>query len=286
MKTLKNIFLVSLLAVFAVSCQDDDDRFNGSPDSGRLNIVTLDGIITTPAQSALTNQQIDWTVKLPRAFNDTVLVEATAINNTGRRLRANVLVMPGETEATEKITAPGGASFNTTFKLYLSGIALQTVDEGIHYLIKSDTLEIPTGNSSVPDQESDRLIVRLVWENPSAANNLALKVDRPDPIADAIVGGGNLREHKFTLGATGNNNNSLTTVQGDSYFSIKANALSTSPTDQAYRIIVVYPNGDTEVFSGVYQGLTLDSPYLDVLKVNKTINESNQTIFTVDYLIP
>lgn len=286
MKTLKKIFLLSLVAAFAVSCQDDDDRYNGSPDSGRLNIVTLEGTISTTAQSALTDQEIDWTVELPRTFSDTVLVEATAISNSGRRFRSSLIVEPNSNTATGEILAPGGAIFDTTFKLYLSGIALQEVEQGTHFLIKSDTLNIPTGNSGIPVQATDRIKVRLVWENASTTNSLQLTVDRP-VLADINVpnaAGGSARDHAICNTCT-SNSAALSSTEGDYIFNIKAAALTTSPVDMPYRIIVVFPNGDTEVYSGTYAGLTLASPLLPILKVTKTVTAGIPS-YTTENLIP
>lgn len=289
MKTLKNIFLIALAATFAISCQDDDDRYNGSPE-GRLNIVTLQGDITTTAQSALTDQEIDWTVDMRgRTFVDTVLVEATAISNSGRRFRSSVILEPGESTASGEINSPGGAIFDTTFKLYLSGIALQTVDPGIHYLIQSDTLYIPTGSSGIPAQDPTRLIVRLVWANASTANSLHLVVDKPDPqsTVNAANVGGTAKQHAILVNGTNQNSTALSTILGEYTFGVKAAALTTSPVDMPYRVIVVFPNGDTEVYSGVYNGLDLSSPVLPVLKVVKQVNpETAQNEFVTTNLIP
>ena len=287
MKVFKKILVLVLLTSVFVGCEDDDNKFTGSP-VGNLNIVTLKGEISTTAQSALSDQEIDWTVKLPRTFSDTVSVEATAISKNGRRFRAYVDVMPGSDTATGEIFAPGGSIFDTTFQLYLSGIALQTVEPGTHFLLESDQISLPTGSSGIPLQDPDKLIVRLVWPTPAAAtNNLNLIVDRPT-LADvtAPFNSSYGRQHLINVASTSSSNSAaLSTLPGEYIFSIKATALPVSPVDLPYRVIVVFPNGDAQVFSGVYSGLTVDSPAIPVVKVNKVIGGTGQTTFEITNLI-
>lgn len=289
MKFLKKILFIALLASVFVGCEDDDNKFSGSP-VGNLNIVTIKGEISTTAQSALSDQEIDWTVKLPRTFSDTVTVEATAISKSGRRLRAYVDVLPGDDSAIGEIFAPGGSIFDTTFELYLSGIALKTTEPGIHYLLESDVILMPTGSSGIPLQDPDKLIVRLVWPTPSSStNNLIFTVDRPTlPDTFAPFNSAYGRQHLINVAMPPNNPNSaaLSSIPGEYIFSISASALPVSPVDLPYRVIIIFPNGDAEVYSGVYAGLTTSSPVLPVVKVNKVVNGSGQTNFEVTNLIP
>ena len=55
MKVFKKILVLALLASVFVGCEENDDKFTGSP-VGNLNIVTLKGEISTTAQSALSDQ--------------------------------------------------------------------------------------------------------------------------------------------------------------------------------------------------------------------------------------
>ncbi|WP_139149662.1 hypothetical protein [Flavobacterium caeni] len=287
MKIFKSLLLLPVAAMVFVGCQDDDERYNGSP-VGKNNLVTLTGQLSTNVTSALTDQKIEFTVTLPRTFSDTVAVQATAISDSGRRIRGSVDVMPGETTATGDIFAPGGSIFDTTFDMYLSGIALQTPDPvGTHYFLTSDVLKIATGNSAIPVQNSERLIIRLVWPDAtSTTNTLAMTVDRPtaaDGNAPFQNGG---REHRINVGSTGNNTGgALSTEAGDYLFKIKATALLQQPIDMPYRLIIVYPDGEADVFSGVYNGLTTTSPEITIAKINKSY-VGNETVFTSENLIP
>lgn len=266
---------MSVLAASFTSCESDDEKFSGSP-VGTNNIVMLEGLLdtgdaTTDVDFALTNQEIDFTVTLPFTFSDTVNVEVTTISDSGRRVRESIEIKPDSITKKGKIRAAGGAIFDTNFKMYISGISLQTAQPyGTHYLMTSDTITIGTGSSVIPDQDLSRLKIKVVWPNVSSSNNLQLVVDRPT-LADVTVTQlqGDGRQHLITVANTGSNNANISTEPGDYVFKVKGNALSTSPIDMPYRVIVVYSDGQAEVFSGVLNGLTLDTPLTDVLKVTK-----------------
>ena len=286
MKILKSIVLLCMLSVAFVGCEDDDEVFMGTP-VGSQNIVTLRGEISTPVEAALSGQEIDFTVTLPRTFNDTVSVEVTVLGDRGRRFRKSVDVMPGETTATEEITSPGGSLFETTFEMYISGIALQTVELGTHYLIESNVLIIPTSSSTVPTQDTNALTVRLVWPNASGSGStMQLTIDRPDPLVDVVGGlftaGG--RQHKIR-NADGVSNNNISSPTGDYIFGVKPSGIVGSQ-DIPYQFIVIYPNGDAVVYTGTYVGATATSPSINVAKINKSYNSANQAVFTVENIQP
>lgn len=286
---LRRLMVLPLIAIALTSCEDDDDRFNGSP-VGKLNIETLKGQISTPTTFALAGQKMDFTVTLPRTFSDTVSVQATAMSISGRRVRASVDVMPGDLTATGEIFSAGGTLFDSTFDLYLSGIALQTADPiGTHFLLTSDVLKIGTGSSAIPTQNSERLLVKLVWPFAnSSTNTLQLRVDRPvgaDATPSFSTGG---KTHGIDVAGRSNpteSGNSISHNAGDYIFSIKATALFQQPVDLPYRLIIVYPDGTTDIYSGIYFGLTTTSPEISVAKINKSY-QGSETIFTAENLIP
>lgn len=289
MKKFNKICFLVAVAGMVFGCSSDDEKFSGSP-VGHQNIVTLKGTVTTPVsatgETVLTGQEIDFTVELPagRVFNDTVAVEVTSTAQNGGRTRKSVDVMPGATTATGKIAAVGGAIFNTTFDLAISAINLQTVDPGIHYLMTSDKVVIKTGSSTIPDTQSDRLIVRLLWQAPNVSTkNLKLTVDRPllaDISPNTLNSYG--RAHVILNALSGfTQNGNQSTDLGEYIFNISAIALSAQPVDMPYRMLVVFPNGDVKVFDGVYEGLTTTSPLKPVLKVLKALDANNKPVYTV-----
>ncbi len=270
MKNFKTIFSLLVAAIFAVSCSTDD-KFSGSPE-GNLDITTLVGIVSTPSISALTSQKIDFTATLPRTFTDTVTVEATTTAKSGGRTRAYVDILPGQLSATGQISAVGGAIFSTEFDLALTAINLKKVETGKHYLLTSNKIILKTGNSSIPDADPDKLIMRLVWPFPSATNKLKYNIDRPGIVPDANVLTLNSygKVHYINNAGTTNSTN-ISSAEGDYIINISAEALTTSPIDMPYRMILVQPNGKVDVFEGVYTGLTVGAPLKPILKVNKTI---------------
>jgi len=274
MRNLKVLFFASLLIAGLTSCEDDDEKFSGSP-VGTNNIVMLKGALDTDATFALTDQDVDFTITLPQTFSDTVNVEVTTISNSGRRVRESIEIRPDSLVKKGTIRAAGGAIFDTNFKMYISGISLQTAQPyGTHYLMTSDTISIGTGSTVIPDQVLNRLKVKVVWGLPSSSNNLKLMIGRPTlaDIEQFSFDTGDGKAHQINVGNTGGNNKDISTIPGDYVFKLKALALPASPVDVPYRVIVVYPDGQSYVYSGVLNGLTLDSPLTDVFKVTKNTN--------------
>ncbi len=271
MKKLKVILFASILAAGFTSCESDDEKFSGSP-VGKDNIVQLTSLLETDVDFALTDQEIDFTVTLPRKFSDTVNVEVTTISNSGRRVRELIEFRPDSIVKKGKIRAAGGAIFDTNFQMYVSGISLQTAEPyGTHYLMDSNLITIGTGSSSIPEQDLNRLKIKVVWPAASSSNNLQLTIDRPN-LADINVSSlaGDGRQHLINVASTGNTNNqNISTDPGDYIFKVKGNVLPSQPVDLPYRVIVVFPDGKAQVFSGVLYGLTTSTPLTDVLKVTK-----------------
>lgn len=275
MKNLKSLFFASLLVASLTSCEKDDEKFSGSP-VGTNNIVMLKGELDTDATFALTDQDVDFTITLPQKFSDTVNVEVTTISDSGRRVRESIEIKPDSLVKKGKIRAAGGAIFSTNFKMYISGIALQSAEPyGTHYLMTSDTLVIGTGVSSIPDQDLNRLKIKVVWPTPStASNNLQMVIGRPalpDIIQPQLANDG--KQHLINVSNTGGNSAAISTTPGDYTIKLKAQTLpSADPVDMPYIVIVVFPDGQAQTFSGTLFGLTLATPLTDVLKVTKNTN--------------
>lgn len=181
MKNFKIIFLLLGVIALTASCESDEEKYSGTP-VGNLELITLTGEVRTNVTAALSNQKIPFEIDLlGKTFADTVTVETTTLNLGGGRTRVSVDVMPGETTATGEIPAAGGAIFNTTMKLFLSGIALKRTEPGKHYLLKSNVVTINTGSTTVPSDDNTRLQIRFAWYNPATdRNNFRVFVDRPN----------------------------------------------------------------------------------------------------------
>lgn len=181
MKKNKIIFLLALIAgVFIASCESDEVKYSGTP-VGNQDIVTLQGIISTPITDALPNQKVPFTIELPRQFKDTVNVEVTTLGLSGTRTRVSVEFLPFETVVSDEISAVGGAIFNNTFEMFISGISIRHTEPGVHYLIESNRIIINTGNSAVPGDDASKFQVRMFWPN-SAQNDFRIWVDKPNAV--------------------------------------------------------------------------------------------------------
>lgn len=281
MKNLKYLLLSVVLAAGIASCESDDEKYNGSP-VGKDEIITLDGIIETTATAAMSNQKIPFTVTLPRTFSDTVAVEVSTKNKSGASTRVSVNIMPGQRTISDQVSCAGGALYNSTVDLSVTAINLNTVEQGKHYLIKSNVITLKTGNTSVPPVDNTKLQVKFAVPQPgSSLNNIRVYVTRPDaavtqPSSDASTGA---RTYSVTNSNTSANSAGLSGQLGDYIFKISAfNSLVTSPVDLQYRFVIRFPNGTSKLFEGVYPGLTLTSPQLPVLKVTKVENPVSHAI--------
>ncbi len=182
MKNFLNILIFTCIGVLLISCDNDDDKFSGSP-VGNQSIETINGTISTDAEFALPGQEINFTATIPAEFRalvtDTVTVQATAYSMGGSIRNASVDILPGETSATEKITVPGGGgTFDLAFDLKLTAIALKKTVPGKHFLLTSNTVNIASGNSGVPSTNDKRLKLSIDWENKTSINRLRVKVER------------------------------------------------------------------------------------------------------------
>ncbi len=95
---------------------------------------------------------------------------------------------------------------------------------------------------------------------------------------------GDPRIHDISTAGT-TNIASSSSVQGDYIFKIAPVSLISGTTSLPYRLVIVKPDGEVTVFNGKYDGITLASPFIDVLKVNKT-GEGDAAVFTVTNLNP
>jgi len=288
MKKIKNILLLlPLLGLFA-SCEEGD-VFTGTPlDDPNQQIVTLDAVVSTTTTVALTDQKIPFTVQLPMTFTDTVRVEATTLSDGGRRRRAYLEILPNTSTATGDILAAGGDIYSSKFTLALTAIEFYNGVPGIHYLLKSNVIQINTGSTVVPDNDLSRLQIKLAWPNASSTTNrLRLSIDRPDALTDAVPNlTGSFIAHTIRIEnavSSGSNTSANTTTipgGGDFILSINAILLVTSPFDMPYRLVINYPNDTVEVFEGVYNGLEVGSPLKPIAKISKIVAEDGSVSFT------
>lgn len=184
MKKIIYVIMFAFIGGILVSCENDDDKFTGSP-LGNMDIETISGTISSDAEFALPGQEINFTASVPAEFRaivtDTITVQATAYSMGGALRNASVDILPGQTSATEKITVPGGGgTFDLNFDLKLTAIALKAKSAvpGKHYLLTSNTLNIPSGNSGVPSTNDKRLKLSIDWENKTTINKLRVKIER------------------------------------------------------------------------------------------------------------
>lgn len=432
MKKFITLFTLLTISLFLLNCTSDE-KVEGTVEGNNLEVVTLEGSIASDATFAITDQDVPVVITLPKSFADTVKVEVSSFSDTGRRRRTYIDVMPNQTTINDFATAAGGADgvySGSSCTFQLTGIALQTVELGKHYLIKSNVLNIATGDFSAPTANSSKLQIRLNWLYPNSGDNnlnmvfkrptssvtgiipgatstgtsvnisstsdlsvgmivkvatgignfssntvitainsaTSFSVNRPILVAlnnASIIGYGNdyidnsassvgttinvsstaglykgmvllvtggtgkfalnaivsevlsatsftvsnnpsvalsnatitasfpdvlspfsngIRSHDITISGT-SNLAGTSSISGDYVFKIAPVSLLPSTVNLPYRLVIVKPNGEVEVFNGVYNNITLSSPLLDVLKINKT-GDGESAVFTATNLNP
>lgn len=279
-------FLLFGVFLTLISCSKDD-KFSGSP-IGNVDIVELNATITTTTTNALSGQDVDVTITLPdnKTFQDTVSVEVTALRQNGvGRTRSYLEIMPGQNSVTGIADAVGGEFFTGKFTMSVTAINLQTVEAGKHYLIRSNPVEVNTGDTALLSTQADRLKIGFAWPNPIVGNSIKVSIDRPT-LADVSIF--NItsdfgRVHSiFNEGTT--NTGVISSAPGDYIFSIGGDgpgSLLVQGQDLPYRLVIRFPDAKVLIFEGVYQGFTTSSPLIPVLKVTKTEVPDGVPIFTV-----
>lgn len=293
MKNIKYILLLTASIIF-MNCETND-KFTGSP-VGNQEIITLDAALTTDVDFAISNQDVEFNLVLPRTFKDTATVEVTAVNTVGGRTRAYVDILPGkvspEPEKISSIKSPGASVFVSQFELSVTAISLRHAEIGKHYLIKSDVISIGTGATGVQDKDVNKLSIKLVWPfMSSTTNDVKLMITKPGQTNSVEISsiqsapGGDGKFHGLRIPYTPNliSSPSNSNQDGDYIFSITGKNLITSPIDMPYRFVLVYPNGDVEFFNGVYQGMFVNAPLIPVLKVTKA-NVDGSVVFSAEKL--
>ncbi|WP_309642595.1 hypothetical protein [Flavobacterium sp.] len=205
MKNIKVILLSIFCASLIVSCENDDDKFTGSP-VGNLDIETITGTVSTDATFALPGQVINFTATLPQEFRnivtDTVTVQASIFTPGGGLRNASVDILPGSNTGTGEISIAGGdGTFDLTFDLKLTAINLKKVVPGKHYLLNSNTVTVASGNSGVPSENDKRLKVLVDWENKTTVNKLSVRMERVG-LTNVTLSGGSEGYANIKIGAS------------------------------------------------------------------------------------
>jgi hypothetical protein len=281
-KILNYFFLVLLFFCFGCT---EDKKFSGSP-VDTLEMITLQGLITTSAASTLTDQEIDVTVSLPnnKVFSDVVTVEVSSFAISGVRKFTTIDIPPNQSSATGKLEVIGGSIFSSSLSLKLTAIKLKSPELGKHYLITSPSVTLPTSNVIVPAVNPDACIVRLVWPFPDSKKNLRFFVDKPAPLADISVNSLNSYGKQHVINNEGTTNDLNTSSANGEYIfktsAISAAALLIQPVDVPYKVVVLFPDGVLKVFEGEYQGLVTTSPLKSLVKITKSTSIDGVVSYT------
>lgn len=282
MKNFKYLFLAYVISSFLYSCDDTGEKFSGSP-QGVLEIVNLQGTVSTVETIVSTNQSFKFVATIPQTFSSDVTVEATTVTFNGSRRKGIAIIPAGSTTGEGSILAPaatGNGSFTQSMRLNLSAISLKNEIIGKQYLLNSNIVEIPLGDSSIPISNSNRCIVRFDWAGPwgesgnPLANNMNMIVKR-NGVAYSTV-------NPATIPPSLANQNTSTTGRYETFsimnsypdgdFTFEPFAVSSNVSgfeNLPYRFIISFPNDTSKTYSGQYTGLIAPSTPVEKFKIRK-----------------
>lgn len=176
MKKYFKLYALFFLSLLIVNCENDNVRYNGSPE-GRLTFEEVTATISTLETYVLPGQEVEYTATLPASFrsivNDEVTVEASAFS-IGGGVRTSKLVIPvGALSAVGKIVIGGGAEiFDNQIKIKLTAINLSVPVIGKQFTLNSNVLNIDSGSSTIPASNPKRMRVFVSWENKFIPNTM------------------------------------------------------------------------------------------------------------------
>lgn len=280
-------FIIVCLAVVFNSCQTDE-KFSGSP-IGSQEVITLDATVSTDVEYVAGGQDFEYSLILPKTFKDTVTVEVSVYTSLGGRTKSTVEILPGQVSPSETptIKSPETSLFNTELFLTVTAISLKHEEQGKHYLIKSNKFPIASGNVTVPDVDSNKLQIKFVWPGITSSNNLnnlVLIINRPNGIDVNLQSfTGPAKRHNINISNTGTPSFTNSYLVGDYVLRVKPIVMEFSPFDMPYNVVLVYPDGKTEIFKGTFSDLTLNTETLPFLRINKSIVDGN-VVFTATKL--
>lgn len=169
MKKILKFLFICVILFSVLNCENDNVKFNGSPE-GKLLFETITGTISTAELYVLPGQEVKYIATLPASFRslvpEEVTVEATSYSISGG-IRTSKLVIPaGQLSATGSIVIGGGAEiFDTKVQIKLTAINLSKSVLGKQFILNSNVLDIDSGSSSIPTENSKRMRIFVSWEN-------------------------------------------------------------------------------------------------------------------------
>jgi hypothetical protein len=192
MKNYFKIIATFLTISFVVSCSTND-KFEGTPESNKLIIETITGVVSTNSTFALPGQYIDFTATIPQEFatmvNDTIDIEAVTKTIGGSIRKATVRLLKGENVVSGKIlVGTGGGTFFMPVDLKLNAINIKNSFRGKQFLLSSNVITIDSGDSSVPSDNDSKLQIKVAWENLTTGNSIDCKISRIGSIALTLKG--------------------------------------------------------------------------------------------------
>ncbi len=203
-------FLLLLSLVLTWSCEDNKEKYNGSP-VGKAEFVPIVAVLKTNETSALPGQEIEYTVDLPASFRsvvtDSVAVETTSFSPSGSIRRSKLIFKPGVASETGKILIAGGTEiFENQIEMKVTAIFLYKPLLGKQFTASSNVINLSSGNSVVPSENSKKMRIGISWENKTVENFLKCNITRVNSVIITFKGLVPNATNKYPINFKGVNN--------------------------------------------------------------------------------
>ena len=293
-----SILILILFSLFTfLSCENDGERFNGSP-IGKVPFENVTAVVSTDVVFALPGQQIDFNVVLPStfraAYQGEVTVEASVFSIAGVVRTAKVIIPSGSNTMSGKISIAGdGGVFDSTVKLKLTAINLTNPVLGKQYTIDSNTIELQSGSSTVAAENTKRARFLVTWENVALPNGVRCVFSRVGSTAvtfkNPLAGTTSVRINNVPYIATFNTNLQTTASNFVASYNSVLNAAGITLEASNSSVIIKYSASITPPTVVVTSSNTLfsaDKYSTSIMPADITINNQRRMDVYVSEIVP
>ncbi len=255
----------ALIAMAAISCEDDEPVTAGDGDPLNENVITVNATLSTTQPQIGEENLLPVSLTLDRSFASDAEVTVRATLTNGNVSTGVITVTAGATSATGGIVlppddgfAPEGFFDPAAGTLIASAILLDELEEGNAFIVTSNEVSLDIWSRTAPGRGGLNYV--LDWERPSV--DLDLRVySEPDFLLFEDGDSGDRFEQD--LFQTPGRPDGL-------YIWYIINFSGDFIEDMEYRLFVTQPNGSLEVLSGTIPAGTPGPAFVPFAQFEKT----------------
>lgn len=271
----------ALIAMAAISCEDDEPVTAGDGDPLNENVITVNATLSTTQPQIGEENLLPVSVTLDRSFATDAEVTVRATLTNGNVSTGIVTVAAGATSATGGITLPSDDGFvpagffdPAAGTLTASAILLDELEEGNAYIVTSNEVALDIWSMTAPGRGGLNYV--LDWEN-AASVDLDLQVIDEAFTAILESSGSSDRFESDLFDTPGR-------ADGVYVFYIR-NFSDETTEDLEYRLFLTQPNGSLVVLSGVFEaGLPSGGARVPFAQFEKTTDPTTGAVSYVNIM--